>query len=121
MEVAEDGTTTEVAKSDAEEKVAEEENGTWEIVFKNVTLEVGKKYVVFESATPIKDAENNEITDGKVIEHNDPEDKAQTVVVTEEEPTEPEEPKESENEVAQECFNPSFINNCILFINDGSG
>ena len=106
MEVAEDGTTTEVAKSDAEEKVAEEENGTWEIVFKNVTLEVGKKYVVFESATPIKDAENNEITDGKVIEHNDPKDKAQTVVVTEEEPTEPEEPKEEEPEKPTEPEEP---------------
>ncbi len=93
MEVAEDGSTTEVAKSDAEDKVAEDVNGTWEITFKNVTLEVGKKYVVFESATPIKDAENNEITDGKVIEHNDPKDKAQTVVVEEEEPTE-EPPKE---------------------------
>lgn len=93
MEVAEDGSTTEVAKSDAEDKVAEDVNGTWEITFKNVTLEVGKKYVVFESATPIKDAENNEITDGKTIEHNNPKDKAQTVVVEEEEPTE-EPPKE---------------------------
>ena len=106
MLVAEDGSVSEVAKSEAEDKVAEDVSGTWEIVFKNVTLEVGKKYVVFESATPIKDAENNEITDGKVIEHNNPEDKAQTVVVTEEEPTEPEEPKEEEPEKPTEPEEP---------------
>ena len=48
--------------------------GTWTMSFSNVTLEAGKKYVVFEYAT---DEQGNE-----VASHADPKDLAQTIVVT---------------------------------------
>lgn len=70
-----------------EEKKADKADGTWEIVFKNVKLEPGKSYVVFETAKLIKDADGADVQDGEVIEHNNPEDSAQTIVVSEEEIT----------------------------------
>lgn len=57
-------------------------SGTWTISFGSVKLEVGKKYVVYEEATPVKDDEGNEISDGETIGHKNPEDKAQTIVVS---------------------------------------
>lgn len=89
-----------IAKSEPAELKAEEENGTWEITFENVTLEVGKTYVVFEEATMTKNEEGKEVPEEerKPIEHKNPEDKAQTIVVNEtpEEPKEEEPPKENE-------------------------
>lgn len=79
------------------ECVAEDESGTWQITFENVTLKVGKTYVVFEEAVEVKDANNNDVTNGKVIEHKDENDKAQTVVVKET-PKEEEKPKEDPKE-----------------------
>ena len=81
-----------------EERKAESASGSWEITFENVKLEAGKKYVVYEKATPVKDSDGSDIHEEEqekgVIEHKDDNDKAQTIVVEEEPPVE--EPKEEE-------------------------
>ncbi|MBQ9624886.1 MAG: VaFE repeat-containing surface-anchored protein [Clostridia bacterium] len=49
------------------------ETGTWEMDFGNVSLELDHYYVVYEEAT--------RTSDNKYIEHKNPRDKAQTIVV----------------------------------------
>ena len=64
----------EVATKTETVKAADSGKGTWKMVFEDVTIEQGHKYVVFEYAT---DTEGNE-----VASHADINDKAQTIQVT---------------------------------------
>ncbi len=72
-----------VAASEKTFTVSDEGKGTVEVEFKDVQLEAGKKYVVFEVA----ESENNLKKDDKdgltknIIRHEDPKDQAQTIIV----------------------------------------
>lgn len=72
-----------VAASEKTFTVSDEGKGTVEMEFKDVQLEAGKKYVVFEVA----ESENNLKKDDKdglaknIIRHEDPKDQAQTIIV----------------------------------------
>ena len=72
-----------VAESEKTFTVSDEGKGTVEVEFKDVQLEAGKKYVVFEVA----ESENNLKKDDKdgltknIIRHEDPKDQAQTIIV----------------------------------------
>ncbi len=72
-----------VAESEKIFTVSDEGNGTVEMEFKDVQLEAGKKYVVFEVA----ESENNLKKDDKgnltknIIKHENPKDQAQTLIV----------------------------------------
>ena len=72
-----------VAESEKTFTVSDEGKGTVEMEFKDVQLEAGKKYVVFEVA----ESENNLKKDDKdglaknIIRHEDPKDQAQTIIV----------------------------------------
>ena len=70
-----------VGKASEERTASDSGSGSWEITFKNVTLEEGKKYVVYEYAVN----PNGEGLDRAI--HEDKTDKAQTVVVKKEVPT----------------------------------
>ena len=80
----------EVTVSTSEAKCTAETNGKgqWTITFKNVKLEAGKEYVVYEKAFTAGGEDKNATKD-KPIKHENIDDKAQTVVVKEkkEEPT----------------------------------
>lgn len=88
MKIGVDGSVTQV-ETKTENLVADDTGiGTWEINFGKVaSLEVGAKYVVYEEATSKNpfyqwDDKTNEIVKKPVvIEHKDPNDRAQTVVV----------------------------------------
>ncbi|MFG5498720.1 SpaA isopeptide-forming pilin-related protein, partial [Enterococcus faecalis] len=74
--------------------------GDWSLDFGKVTgLEAGKTYVVYETATSkdnlVDKNKDNTPEEKHVVEHKDPNDKAQTVVVT------PEVPKEKEVQVSK--------------------
>ena len=74
--------TGETIKTSEESKTADASgNGEWEVIFSGVTLEAGKSYVVLEKAV-------NEADENDWAEHNNRDDKAQTVVVKETEPGE---------------------------------
>lgn len=82
MDVTDASNPTEVTKSNEKECVANTNgSGSWEITFKSVKLEPGKTYVVYEFAQMVKDADGNPVADGTVITHENPDDKAQTIVV----------------------------------------
>ena len=82
MDVTNASNPTAVATSEAKDFKADASGkGTWEVEFKNVQLEAGRKFVVFESATRTTDADGNEITGGETLKHEDVNDKAQTIIV----------------------------------------
>ena len=80
-------TVTKVAEATVEVTASNTGNGTWDVVF-DVTgkLQENTKYVVFETAVSkenLVDTNNDNIPDAKqVVEHKNPNDKAQTVVVS---------------------------------------
>lgn len=88
MKIGVDGSETQIATK-TEELVADTTgSGSWEINFGKVSkLEVGAKYVVYEEATSknpfyqVDDKTNEVVKKPAVIEHKDPNDRAQTVVV----------------------------------------
>ncbi|MDZ5130842.1 LPXTG cell wall anchor domain-containing protein, partial [Clostridium perfringens] len=59
--------------------------GTWELDFGNQKLQVGEKYVVFESVESVEnliDTNNDYILDTKqIVKHENKDDKAQTLIV----------------------------------------
>ena len=82
MDVTDSSKPTAVATSAAKECTADASgSGSWTIEFNNIQLEAGRTYVVFESATRTTDAKGNEITGGETLKHEDVNDKAQTIVV----------------------------------------
>ena len=88
MKVGVNGSVTQIQTKTEELDADATGNGQWEINFGVVpNLEVGAKYVVYEEATSKNpfyqvDDKTNEIVKKPVtIEHKDPNDKAQTVVV----------------------------------------
>ena len=62
------------------DKKAKAESGTWEVTFEKVTLQEGKKYVVYELAV-------NKENEADRAEHRDINDKSQTIIVKREEET----------------------------------
>ncbi|MFG5432815.1 SpaA isopeptide-forming pilin-related protein [Enterococcus faecalis] len=90
--------------------------GDWSLDFGKVTgLEAGKTYVVYETATSkdnlVDKNKDNTPEEKHVVEHKDPNDKAQTVVVT------PEVPKEKEVQVSKELLpKTGEKNNSILIV-----
>ncbi|WP_445450967.1 SpaA isopeptide-forming pilin-related protein [Enterococcus faecalis] len=73
--------------------VSKEGKGEWQLAFGQVTgLEAGKTYVVYETATSkdnlVDTNKDNTPEEKHVVEHKNPGDKAQTVVVTPEVPKE---------------------------------
>ena len=72
----EDGSEYNVAEAETVEPADDGGSGTWKLEFDNVPLEPGKKYVVFESAVNIKDGKDTS-------KHEDPTDKAQTLITKE--------------------------------------
>ncbi|MGC3122645.1 VaFE repeat-containing surface-anchored protein [Enterococcus faecalis] len=73
--------------------VSKEGKGEWQLAFGQVTgLEAGKTYVVYETATSkenlVDKNKDNTPEEKHVVEHKNPGDKAQTVVVTPEVPKE---------------------------------
>ena len=92
MHVKDDGSLEEVATKTAKVTAGENGSGQWELDFGNQKLQVGEKYVVFESAESVEnliDTDKDYNLDTKqVVKHEDKNDKAQTLVV--EKPTLPE-------------------------------
>ena len=80
-EIGSDGSVKAIANSTETLTTDADGAGSWTMVFNGVKLEAGKKYVVFESAVNTEDTT-------EVVDHKNPDDTAQTVVVEEELPTE---------------------------------
>jgi TQXA domain-containing protein len=115
MKVNEDGTSTLFVNEIITKQLANENGeGTWTVELAKVKLNPGEKYVIFEKATSETSIEY--IEDGKIVNkqhlvsHENPNDKAQTIIVKKpeipkepenpiepQEPNLPEEPKESED------------------------
>lgn len=74
MDVTNASSPKEVKQATAYLTASDSGSGTWTMTFDGVTLEVGHKYVVFESAA--------DASDTVVATHEDVNDKAQTIVVT---------------------------------------
>ncbi|WP_242386955.1 thioester-forming surface-anchored protein, partial [Enterococcus gallinarum] len=90
-----DGQVVGTAKATATKEftVSKEGKGEWQLAFGQVTgLEAGKTYVVYETATSkdnlVDRNKDNTPEEKHVVEHKNPGDKAQTVVVTPEVPKE---------------------------------
>ncbi|MEY8699313.1 VaFE repeat-containing surface-anchored protein, partial [Enterococcus faecalis] len=90
-----DGQVVGTAKATATKEftVSKEGKGEWQLAFGQVTgLEAGKTYVVYETATSkdnlVDTNKDNTPEEKHVVEHKNPGDKAQTVVVTPEVPKE---------------------------------
>ncbi|WP_301386648.1 VaFE repeat-containing surface-anchored protein [Corynebacterium caspium] len=67
------------------EFVAEQDQGSTTVTFKDVKLEPGRKYVVFENAISkdlVIDPKQDGVMTNHEVSHENPDDKAQTVVVT---------------------------------------
>ncbi|MFR3363042.1 MAG: VaFE repeat-containing surface-anchored protein, partial [Enterococcus canintestini] len=84
-----DGQVVGTAKATATKEftVSKEGKGEWQLAFGQVTgLEAGKTYVVYETATSkdnlVDTNKDNTPEEKHVVEHKNPGDKAQTVVVT---------------------------------------
>ena len=85
MHVKADGSLEEVATKTTTVTAGENGNGTWELDFGNQKLQVGEKYVVFESVESVEnliDTNNDYILDAKqIVKHENKDDKAQTLIV----------------------------------------
>ena len=85
MHVKADGSLEEVATKTTTVIAGENGNGTWELDFGNQKLQVGEKYVVFESVESVEnliDTNNDYILDAKqIVKHENKDDKAQTLIV----------------------------------------
>ncbi|MBR2066872.1 MAG: VaFE repeat-containing surface-anchored protein, partial [Solobacterium sp.] len=82
MQVNEDGSTKAVAGPQEKTCIANAEGkGDWTVEFNNVKLEAGKTYVVFEKAASVEKPNEDH------AEHEDKNDKSQTIIVGELEPT----------------------------------
>ncbi|UXZ08871.1 VaFE repeat-containing surface-anchored protein [Clostridium perfringens] len=85
MHVKADGSLEEIATKTTEVATGENGTGTWELDFGNQKLQVGEKYVVFESVESVEnliDTNNDYILDTKqIVKHENKDDKAQTLIV----------------------------------------
>ncbi|EHK2328704.1 VaFE repeat-containing surface-anchored protein [Clostridium perfringens] len=85
MHVKADGSLEEVATKTTTVTAGENGTGTWELDFGNQKLQVGEKYVVFESVESVEnliDTNNDYILDAKqIVKHENKDDKAQTLIV----------------------------------------
>ncbi len=85
MHIKADGSLEEVATKTATVTAGENGTGTWELDFGNQKLQVGEKYVVFESVESVEnliDTNNDYILDAKqIVKHENKDDKAQTLIV----------------------------------------
>ncbi|WP_240297397.1 VaFE repeat-containing surface-anchored protein [Clostridium perfringens] len=85
MHVKTDGSLEEIATKTAKVTAGESGSGTWELDFGNQKLQVGEKYVVFESVESVEnliDTNNDYILDTKqIVKHENKDDKAQTLIV----------------------------------------
>ena len=85
MHVKADGSLEEVATKTTTVTAGENGNGTWQLDFGNQKLQVGEKYVVFESVESVEnliDTNNDYILDAKqIVKHENKDDKAQTLIV----------------------------------------
>lgn len=71
------------------QEVGKDGMGTWEMTFKDVNLQAGRTYVVYETATSKENlTQKNGAPTPVVIEHKDNKDAAQTVVMKAKESTE---------------------------------
>ena len=85
MHIKSDGSLEEVATKTTTVTAGENGTGTWELDFGNQKLQVGEKYVVFESVESVEnliDTNNDYILDAKqIVKHENKDDKAQTLIV----------------------------------------
>ncbi|WP_347943771.1 SpaA isopeptide-forming pilin-related protein [Enterococcus cecorum] len=92
-----DGKVTPIATQSKDVIAAQTGNGQWVLDFGTLTLQSGETYVVYEVATSkekLVDTNNDgEMDASQVVEHKNPNDLSQTIVVENEKPTEPQ-PKE---------------------------
>ena len=92
-----DGKVTPIATQSKDVIASQTGNGQWVLGFGTLTLQSGETYVVYEVATSkekLMDTNNDgEMDASQVVEHKNPNDLSQTIVVENEKPTEPQ-PKE---------------------------
>ncbi len=98
--------------------VSEKGNGEWVLDFGKVTgLEANKTYVVYETAISkenlVDKNKDNTPEEKHVVEHKDPNDKAQTVITT------PEVPKEKEVQISKENLDGEEIAGANIQIKQG--
>ena len=116
-----DGQVVGTAKATATKEftVSKEGKGEWQLAFGQVTgLEAGKTYVVYETATSkdnlVDTNKDNTPEEKHVVEHKNPGDKAQTVVVT------PEVPKEKDVVISKVNLGGEEIAGAKIQINQGN-
>ncbi|WP_179205598.1 VaFE repeat-containing surface-anchored protein, partial [Enterococcus cecorum] len=92
-----DGQVTPIATQSKDVTADQTGNGQWVLDFGTLTLQPGETYVVYEVATSkekfVDTNKDGEMDDSQVVEHKNPNDLSQTIVVENEKPTEPQ-PKE---------------------------
>ncbi|CAI3274210.1 hypothetical protein CIRMBP1248_02146 [Enterococcus cecorum] len=95
-----DGKVTPIATQSKDVIADQTGNGQWVLDFGTLTLQSGETYVVYEVATSkekLVDTNNDgEMDDSQVVEHKNPNDLSQTIVVENEKPTEPTKPQPKE-------------------------